>query len=62
MINKIIDYLKKVKAELDKVAWPTRAELMNSTWVVLVLVVACSVFLGLVDKILSIAVTGFLGL
>ncbi len=62
MINKIIDYVKKVKAELEKVAWPTRAELMNSTGVVLVLVVICSVFLGLVDKVLSIAVTGFLGL
>ncbi len=62
MINKIIDYLKKVKAELEKVAWPTRAELMNSTGVVLVLVVICSVFLGLVDKVLSIAVTSFLGI
>ena len=62
MINKILDYLKKVKAELDKVAWPTRQELTNSTGVVLVLVVACSVFLGLIDKVLSIAVTGFLGL
>ena len=62
MINKIIDYVKKVKAELEKVAWPTRAELMNSTGVVLVLVVICSVFLGLVDKVLSIAVTGFLGI
>jgi preprotein translocase subunit SecE len=62
MIDKIIDYVKKVKAELEKVAWPTRAELMNSTGVVLVLVVICSVFLGLVDKVLSIAVTGFLGI
>ncbi len=60
MINKIIDYLKKVKAELEKVAWPTRQELTNSTGVVLVLVVACSVFLGFIDKVLSIAVTGFL--
>jgi len=62
MVNKIIDYLKKIRAELEKVAWPTRPELMNSTGVVLVLVVICSVFLGLVDKVLSIAVTGFLGI
>jgi preprotein translocase subunit SecE len=62
MINKIIDYLKKVKAELEKVAWPTRPELTNSTGVVLVLVVICSVFLALVDKALSMVITGFLGL
>jgi len=62
MIEKIISYLKKVKAELEKVAWPTRAELANSTGVVLVLVVACTVFLGIIDKLLYIVVTRILGL
>ena len=62
MIQKIMDYIKKVKAELEKVAWPTRQDLTNSTGVVLVLVAACTVFLGIIDKLLSLVVTGILGL
>ena len=61
MIRKIIDYLKKVKAELEKVAWPTRRDLTNSTGVVLVLVAIVTVFLGIVDYILYVIVTRILG-
>ena len=62
MFAKIVDYLKKVKAELDKVAWPTRAELTNSTGVVLTLVMICTVFLGFIDYLLYLVVTRILGL
>ncbi|GAB4339182.1 MAG: preprotein translocase subunit SecE [Candidatus Abyssubacteria bacterium] len=62
MIKKILDYLKKVKAEMDKVAWPTRKDLVNSTGVVLVLVVIMTVFLGIIDNILVIVITQVLGL
>jgi len=62
MLAKITDYLKNVKAEMEKVAWPTRQDLANSTGVVLVLVAACTVFLGTVDYILYIIVTRILGL
>jgi preprotein translocase subunit SecE len=61
MIRKVIDYLKKVKAELEKVAWPTRRDLTNSTGVVLVLVAIVTVFLGIVDYILYVIVTRILG-
>ncbi len=62
MFEKITDYLKKVKAELDKVAWPTRQDLTSSTGVVLTMVVMCTVFLGLVDYVLYIIITRILGL
>jgi preprotein translocase subunit SecE len=61
MIRKVIDYLKKVKAELEKVAWPTRRDLTNSTGVVLVLVAIVTVFLGIVDYILYVVITRILG-
>ena len=61
MFAKISDYLKKVKAELDKVAWPTRQDLTNSTGVVLMMVLVCAVFLGIVDYILYIIITRTLG-
>ena len=62
MIAKITDYLQKVKAELDKVAWPTRQELTNSTGVVLTMVFICTAFLGSVDYVLFLLITRILGL
>ena len=62
MIKKILDYLRKVKGELEKVAWPTRKDLTNSTAVVLVLVGVCTVFLGIVDYMLYTVITRILGL
>lgn len=62
MIKKIVDYIKKVKAELEKVAWPTRKDLVNSTGVVLVLVAIVTVFLGFVDYALYVVITRILGL
>ena len=62
MLQKIVDYVKKVKAEMEKVAWPTRKDLTNSTGVVLVLVAVVTVFLAIVDYILYTFVTRILGL
>jgi preprotein translocase subunit SecE len=46
-------YLREVVYELKKVVWPSRKETMGTTSVVLVLVILCAVFLGLVDSLLS---------
>jgi len=46
-------YLREVRAELRKVAWPTRKELVTYTVVVLVTVGIAAVFLGVVDIIVS---------
>ncbi|RJP18517.1 MAG: preprotein translocase subunit SecE [Candidatus Abyssobacteria bacterium SURF_5] len=62
MIQKFVDYVKKVKAEMEKVAWPTRKELTSSTGVVLVLVAIVTVFLAIVDFFLYTIVTRILGL
>ena len=61
MIQKFIDYVKKVKAELEKVAWPSRKDLTNSTGVVLVLVAIVTVFLAVVDFFLYTIITRILG-
>lgn len=52
-MKKAIDFLKEVKAELKKVTWPTRSETMSSTYLVLVMVVIVSAYLGAVDSILA---------
>ena len=48
-VRKAGQFLREAKMELKKVKWPTRKELLASTAVVIVLVLFCALFLGLVD-------------
>jgi len=50
---KVGEFLQQVKAELQKVTWPTRKETYGSTMVVIVLVLMVAVFLWVVDSSLS---------
>jgi preprotein translocase subunit SecE len=47
--EKVRQFFREVRAELKRVAWPTRKETVGSTSVVLILVMIMAVFLGLVD-------------
>ena len=51
--NRIVKYLKETRAEMRKVTWPTRDEAVRLTGIVLATTVAFSLFLGLVDYLLS---------
>jgi preprotein translocase subunit SecE len=55
MFGKIVKYFKEVRAELTKVTWPSRQELMGSTLVTIVVTIIVSVFIGLVDRLLTLA-------
>lgn len=50
---KVAEFLQQVKAELQKVTWPTRKETYGSTMVVIVLVLMVAVFLWVIDSALS---------
>ena len=50
---KVGEFLQQVKAELQKVTWPTRKETYGSTMVVIVLVLRVAVFLWVVDSALA---------
>lgn len=49
MLNKVKDFFKEVKVEIKKVVFPSKDELIGSTWVVIITVVVISLFLGIVD-------------
>lgn len=51
--DKGFQFLREVRIELKKVTWPSRAQTMGSTAVVIILVIIISFFLGLVDMGLS---------
>jgi preprotein translocase subunit SecE len=53
MITKAFGFLAEVRAEVKKVTWPTRAEALGGTAVVVVVVLIMALFLGVVDAILS---------
>lgn len=48
-----VQFLREVKTELKKVTWPPRKQTVASTGVVLGLVALISLFLGLVDYVLT---------
>ncbi len=54
-------YLREVVYELRRVVWPSRKETIGSTSVVLVIVIICGIFLGVVDAILSRLIRLFVG-
>ena len=54
-------FLSEVATELRKVHWPTRQETLAATVVVLVVVGIVSLWLGLVDAVLSFLFTRYLG-
>ena len=47
------EFLKEVRVEATKVSWPSRNELRDSTIVVIVTVLIVSVFIGIVDRVLT---------
>jgi len=44
-------FYRETVGELRKVSWPTRAEAINLTTIVLVVLVGMALFLGLIDLI-----------
>jgi preprotein translocase subunit SecE len=53
MLDKVKEFFREVKIEIKKVVFPSRDELMGSTWVVIITVLVISIFLGIVDLGLS---------
>jgi len=53
VVARIQEFVREVLAEFRKVTWPSRAELINSTTVVIVVTVVLAFFLGGVDIVLA---------
>ena len=61
MYERVIVFLREVRAELTKVSWPGQNELVGSTTVVIVLSIVLAIFIGLVDFLLSVLLSRLLG-
>jgi len=56
--NAVIRYLRDTRAELRKVRWPTRQEAWGLTRIVLVVTISMALFLGLLDYLFSLELSG----
>jgi preprotein translocase subunit SecE len=50
------EFVKDVRVESGKVSWPTRTELRDSTTVVIVAVLIVTVFVAIVDRLLTLGI------
>jgi len=57
-----VEFLGEVRAELTKVAWPSRDEAVSSTWVVIGAVVVVAVWIFVIDKITAMTMAGLVRL
>jgi len=51
--NRLVKYFKEVRAEIRKVTWPSREEVTRLTTIVIVVLVAASAFMAVVDYAFS---------
>jgi len=49
MIKKAVKFIKEVRQEMKYVSWPTKDDLKEGTWVVIVMSTMVAIFLSLVD-------------
>jgi preprotein translocase subunit SecE len=61
MVNPL-EFLQEVRAEADKVTWPSRRETMITTALVIFMVLITSLFFVLVDWLIRLIVTAVLGM
>ena len=54
MLEKAKNFVFEVRAEMQKVTWPTREELVGSTAVVLMTMLILSTFIGVADFFMSL--------
>lgn len=50
-MTSVVQFLKEVRVELGKVAWPTRQQLITYTGIVVAMSIALAAFLGALDAV-----------
>ncbi len=55
-----VKFIQEVRAEVSKVVWPTRREVLMTTVMVFIMAVLTAIFFSLVDWIIRSGLTGVL--
>lgn len=59
-MNRLINYIKDTRGELQHVSWPTRRQSVVFTVVVIAISIAVSLFLGFFDYLFSLILQRFI--
>jgi len=59
-MNKLVQYINLAKVELNKVIFPTKEQIRNALISVIVVVSVVSLFLALIDAIMSVTISKIL--
>ena len=51
ILQRIINYFREARAELSRVTWSTREEIIQSTQVILIFAIVATLVLGAIDAI-----------
>ena len=60
-MEKIKDMIREAQAELSKITWPGKQQVWYSTLVVIVVTVIVAAYLGIVDSLLTMVISGIRG-
>ena len=54
--NRIAKWFRELRSELKKVSWPTKAQIINNTWVAVVVMCVCALAIWVFDYVAQLAV------
>ncbi|KPD10706.1 preprotein translocase subunit SecE [Phaeobacter sp. 11ANDIMAR09] len=57
-----VQFIQQVRAEVSKVVWPTRREVLLTTVMVFIMAALTAVFFALVDLLIRFGLQGILGM
>lgn len=60
-MHSLITYLKHVREEFSHIVWPTRRKAVGHMLIVLLIAVVITVFVGVLDRVFSLAVSAIAG-
>ena len=60
-MEKIVKYYRETAAELRKMTWPSKDELIGSTIVTIVVSLVVAIFIGIIDRLLSLGIKAIFG-
>jgi preprotein translocase subunit SecE len=60
--RRIARWAREMRSELKKVVWPTPAQLVNNSWVVVVSVVAVGVVIAGIDFVMQTVINALIGI
>lgn len=60
-MNKIMTFVSEVRSEIRKITWPTKDELVGTTIIVCIIVLAFAAILGSMDTLFSAVIRKLVG-